>query len=754
VSAAEEQRKACLDSLSFCQIDVRLLNIKTAHDSTCDWLFEQPEYKKWLNGDLTEEYHGFLWIKGKPAAGKSTIMKHALLKTRELLAGAAIISFFFNARGNVLEKTTLGMYRSLLHQLLTAIPHLQDVIVPMFLLRRKYNDDYEWNIEGLQEAFITTIKGLQHHRLVCFIDALDECEENDVRKMVEFLEDLGNTAVSSKLSLNICLSSRHYPHISIRHGLQLTVERQDGHKNDIAKYVESKFKAPCSRQTGEIKAEILTRASGVFLWVVLVVQMLNKAYDHGQIHALRSRLREIPSELDDLFADILLRDDETREESVLCLQWLLFAQRPLQQKELYFAVLSGTTPFELVECDPIQTDYVTIDRFILSCSKGLAEVSRVDYKTVQFIHESVRDFFLFRNGLAKLQPDLAVDVAGLSHERLKICCLQYIMTDVVKEHLRNNDYSPKRRELRKTFPFLEYAVHYIFWHADVAQGCGISQRDFLGEFRSLDNGKRKLWITLENILSRGSDSYTSEAELLYILSEASLSNLVHILLLDGVDVDAEGERYRTAIQAAAAHGNEKIVRLLLDAGANVNIKGGEYGHTLNAAIHAGNDAIVQMLLENGAHPNCKGKDGWTPLGLAAYYGRDAAVRLLLGKGADINLNYECIGTPLSLAARNGHEAIVRLLLENHADPFSKDGEGWYCRTPLSWAAELGNEAILRLLLVNPNADHSYMIRDIHVALPRAINNGHRDVVQLLEKAMKIRKAMKVAPKPIQLWVPP
>ena len=220
----QEQRKGYLDSLSFPQIDARLLNIKKAHDSTCNWLFEQPEYKQWLDRNPADDHQGFLWIKGKPGAGKSTMMKHALLQTKKLLAGAAIISFFFNARGSILEKSTLGMYRSLLLQLLNAIPSLQDDFVCIFSQKRRHCDIYEWSIEELQGFLILAAKSLQQHRLVCFIDALDECKESEVRELVDFLEDLGETAVSSKTSLNICLSSRHYPNIRIQKGIQLTVE--------------------------------------------------------------------------------------------------------------------------------------------------------------------------------------------------------------------------------------------------------------------------------------------------------------------------------------------------------------------------------------------------------------------------------------------------------------------------------------------------------------------------------------------------
>ena len=102
-----------------------------------------------------------------------------------------------------------------------------------------------------------------------------------MQDMVGFLEHLGQVAVLSRIRLNVYLSSRHYPHIGIEKGDQLIMEGQQGHDQDISKYVNSKLKAGRGKQIDDVKAEILSRASGVFLWVVLVVQMLNKAYGHG-----------------------------------------------------------------------------------------------------------------------------------------------------------------------------------------------------------------------------------------------------------------------------------------------------------------------------------------------------------------------------------------------------------------------------------------------------------------------------------------
>lgn len=70
----------------------------------------------WLDTAKLGEHHGSLWIKGKPGTGKSTLMKFAFCNT--YLKGRIVISFFFNARGEGLEKSTMVTYQSLLLQLL------------------------------------------------------------------------------------------------------------------------------------------------------------------------------------------------------------------------------------------------------------------------------------------------------------------------------------------------------------------------------------------------------------------------------------------------------------------------------------------------------------------------------------------------------------------------------------------------------------------------------------------------------------
>ena len=79
------------------------------------------------------------------------------------------------------------------------------------------------------------------------------------------------------------------------------------------------------------------------------------------------------------------------------------------------------------------------------------------------------------------------------------------------------------------------------------------------------------------------------------------ADVVHILLDSGMDVNALGGTYSTALQAASARNHKRVVEILLDAGANVNIEGGILGTAFLVATATGNVDIVQVLISAGAN---------------------------------------------------------------------------------------------------------------------------------------------------------
>lgn len=520
-----------VDSLQFEQSESRQASIITAHAKTCRWILHRPEYKAWLDTTKTSQHNGFFWLKGNPATGKSTMMKFIHAHITRTHRQSCIISFFFNARGETLERTTVGMYRSFLHQLFTSFPKVATVLDTLPRSFLKSSTQKDWDVETLAALLRQTMTLLANVEVIILIDALDECPEDDVRDMVAGLESIMQDAFENNIRQLVCLSSRHYPHIVVVKSVEIVLEGEEGHQMDIAKYIDSDLRAGSGAVVNTIKTEILARASGIFLWVVLVVKLLNKAYAHGRMSALRQTLDEIPDQLEQLFVDILTRDNENIEQLVVCLQWILYARTPLKREELYFAILaasaSASNHMMWWDQDDLTVDDMT--RLILSCSKGLADVTKSKKQTIQFIHESVREF-LRNGGLKHLHVDLERDSLGNSHDRLKSCCMSYLTSNreaIGFSTMRNHSgrYDDLRKQVKGDFPFLEYAPSNVLYHANAAQQCDVPQNEFLLRF-PVDE-----WIKIYNQMYRQTDRHVPEdATLLRALNQQNVPMLGAILI--------------------------------------------------------------------------------------------------------------------------------------------------------------------------------------------------------------------------------
>lgn len=76
-NAQDDAATTLKNALAFDRMDARLATISTAHAETCQWLFGREEYISWRDPKALYKHRGFFWIKGKPGAGKSTLMKCA-----------------------------------------------------------------------------------------------------------------------------------------------------------------------------------------------------------------------------------------------------------------------------------------------------------------------------------------------------------------------------------------------------------------------------------------------------------------------------------------------------------------------------------------------------------------------------------------------------------------------------------------------------------------------------------------------------
>ncbi|KAF4878205.1 putative ankyrin repeat protein [Colletotrichum siamense] len=712
---SKDGQQQLLLSLEFDQLYSRQISINAAHNKTCRWFLQSPEYNAWLKPEIFAEHHGLLWIRGKPGAGKSTIMKYLYTNMSTTRGSQTTIAcFFFNAQGENLERSLEGMYRSLLLQLLQGYTELQSVLDDVVVQdERGVQDDVVVqkrrcpSLDTLKGTFRKAVLQLGQRHFTCFIDALDECDEQQVMDMVDYFEDLAAEAIDTGIELRICFSSRHYPYIHTEKGIKITLEDQQGHTEDLANYVASRLRIHNRVLKGELQPKIIEKASGVFLWVVLVIVILNQEYARGGL-ALRKRLAEMPSGLHDLFKDMLRRDNTDRAQLLLCVLWILCAKRPLRPEEFRHAMWSDPSLKDLIDeelpdVDPSNAGN-SIEVCVIGTSKGLAEITKSSQPVVQFIHESVRDFLIKENGLQQLWPDLGFNWEIPSHARLQKCCYAYLKHPLVDEpakHLIAEAGASSTTDISAKFPLFEYANQHVLHHADIAAE-GIAQYGFLSALST------PYWIYVANHFEKDRKrKFTPNTDLLYILADKGYSNLIRSWLRHhSPDIVVPEERYEYPLFAALAHGHKDSVAALLK---------------LDSIIHSGEDVTDCLGLQKAF----VAYEGRTPLTWAAQEGRSGMVKMLLRNGARVSQNDDCGLTALSRASSNGQKKTVELLLQNGADVNPESG----C-SPLSWAAKSGDEATVSLLL-EKGAHVNPVTIDESQPLQFALKEGHERVAKLL-----------------------
>jgi hypothetical protein len=418
------------------------------------------------------------------------------------------------------------------------------------------------------------------------------------------------------------------------------------------------------------------------------------------------------------------------DEFILCLRWILYAKRPLNLPEFYFAMMAGL-PRQNLEwvLDDITEEQMHC--FLLTSSKGFAERTQGKTPTTQFIHESVRDFLIKENGFQSICHDPAGSLEYVAHEQLKHCCARGLASDVpqfLKElGIPETPLNEKQRRLLTTkYPFAEYATTNILYHADRA-AAGIPQQHFLTSEFSLSNWTMKFnafqkykvnvcndlpsfnYICAERNLARlinrpckpllpEKQRYVTPLVAAFM---SSSSDVARIFLDDmgAANVDkiiTEAERPRAKYESsqtalldapwrwAVRNGLEYLAKHLLNSVSATELRDHAPGrHALFLAIEGGNMAIAKHLLSmDSSMVHAVGTTGIrqnvgkivTPLVLAAVLGRDSFIELLLNAGVDVDAEGCEYGNALQTASAAGHETVISVLIERGADVNAQGGD--------------------------------------------------------------------------------
>ncbi|KAK2023015.1 hypothetical protein LX32DRAFT_708969, partial [Colletotrichum zoysiae] len=556
--------QACMKSLAFEEIDGRKNGIENAADGTCQWLLSHETLTAW-----TREHRGLVWIKGKPGAGKSTLMKYALENVPYLFESRPLVlSFFFHGRGHELQKSLLGLFRSLLRQMLDHVPGALSDLMNTFNHNQKtvgeIGEKWQWHVPMLQDFFQPSLSNILKQRAVLvFIDALDECGEEAAVQLIEFLKQTLSGLSSGDSQLSICFSCRHYPIVELDGGSTIPIDKENS--GDIDTYIRDRLP---SEQDADIRNLLNQRAQGVFMWAYLVVKRVRHLKLNGKSPSkIKLEVERVPQKLDGLYYDLLQSLDlEDRPETLRLVQWVCFSIRPLTTDELPWAMTIDPSNTSQTLDDCKQSDnFISKDDIknrVTSLSRGLAELTPSKQShVIQFIHQSVRDFFIER-GLLALDATLPIPrlLEPTVHCRLFFQCISYFKM-VVPSH--TGDWC-EEDVLR--FPFLSYSVTCLPSHIKRGETAEVYLKDILGFFCWPSSSLVNQWIQAivhftNSILWQGSSlahvaaAYDLQKLLLHIITEYA-----------DADIDVKDDEGRTPLAIAAVYGHGAIVKLLLDTG--------------------------------------------------------------------------------------------------------------------------------------------------------------------------------------------
>ena len=298
-----------LASFKFDTMRAREEAISESHATSFKWLYsQQVGFTEWLRGNSD-----LYWITGKAGSGKSTLMKYTFEnpRTHEELQkwsrGKKLVvsRYFFWNPGTKLQKSYLGLLRSLCYDVFRTCPDLLPVVLKerwsSLHAARCIQPDVFHNENWSQAELSKIIDRFGHSnvesdgrpiRLCFFIDGLDEYQgqHDDIIKALVTLARRGN--------IKSCVSSRPWNVFGEAFGSLSQSRRmlvlQDQTRDDISLYVRERlehnpnFISVKRREPrcSDLVLEITKKADGVFLWVFLVINELLKSLTNaGEYHS-------------------------------------------------------------------------------------------------------------------------------------------------------------------------------------------------------------------------------------------------------------------------------------------------------------------------------------------------------------------------------------------------------------------------------------------------------------------------------------
>ena len=621
-------------------------------DGTCDWVLKQLDFLAWISSTGTEDTTKILWIYGSAGFGKSILCARLIDYLRNDFHKP--VAYFFCSFSDESKRQPRSILRSWVAQLTLQQNSAMEVAKAAYLERQS---------SGATEQDLWLLLKRIHAQVencVFVVDGYDECVAEEInlkshstsKSRASFLKSL-MSAIKDLRSRILLVSREDYDIRKQLANAELSPSSYeifrlqvmpDHTREDIKSFSRFLVEQRLSNKSKDLQADlglkVADKCEGMFLWVCLLHDRLSPAKNARQ---LQKMIFDTPAGLTQAYERDLNAihefSKEDKDRAVMLLWWTLHAVRPLTVQEVTEALLIAmNNENTLYPVDELPDDYddsyddslrrlcgSLIDIRAPDQSSNLAkhEVHFVHFSVKEYLSESLEEHFAVPHGTS------VVNSIG-NNELLAQQCLRYLCYDDFKQNSPSTKESFDER--MEKHAFLRYAATQWDVHASRAMPLSpdtisLSNRlhDPLGSRWRLysEVGLNERFDDFAKTLTEFRDCWPAP---LYLASSTGVVETVGYLLDQGVDINALGGRYATALQKAASLGHVNVFELLLRRGADAFIKGGIDGCALNAAAapRAGPadaaERMVSMLLSKDVEIETRNEEGWTPLHFASTAG--------------------------------------------------------------------------------------------------------------------------------------
>ena len=707
------------------------------HANTGQWLLEGADFQTWLQSE--DGQNSVLWYQGDPGVGKTVFTSIAVNHVTEKIGDRTpALVYIYCHYANDMTFAVENLLGSIVRQLIEQASHAETVAeLKTFLSnparnRKMTKDDTSSWIEVLFRNF-----GVVY----VFVDALDECPEDDRDELLRRLQrySLGNVRVLLTSRSNVDVKSL------IPRAKKVVIAAAI---EDITAYVESKIRrngrlTRLTARNPELKSHIMStvcsQANGMFLLARLQVETLGY---QTSARGVRSALESLPTDIFTIYDQAVERiRSQPKEDAELgwkVVSMIFGATRPLLVDELRHALATkpGDTYFD--------SEALTDTETLFSVTVGLVTtyLHEDGQRSCRFVHYTLHEYF--KSNRERLFPDLdllmaracllylSLDDFGSNNVCVNGC--RYRQEDEDKDEDKDEDEDEDEhgsmRKRKVNFCFLEYASQNWAYHLRTVQ------RELMDQSLVFVTGnvKTAAWLQCFDYFGVGIRLSADEdlpLDPAFLAARFHLSELFR-RLISHRDINTRNSRGQTPlIQAANIIPYQKwrmigpsclnfrdektwrtgaepwfvrsldtdqlsTIQVMLNLNADIDAKD-ETGMT--AAFYAvmrNNGGILSFLLDHGANIEARRKNGESLLHIALLHITTLDIlQLLLDRSANPNAIAKDGASVVHVAAECGCKTKLTRLLDHGAHPDIADNAG---ATPLLVAARLNRPHMVKMLI--------------------------------------------------------